>query len=231
MILCPFDKLPKDFQNNDVKIFYNKLKHKKTNLILKKTFDIILSFSLIILFLPLFLIISIVVKLTSKGRIFYLQERVTTCKKTFKIIKFRTMIENADKMGSLLTVNNDARITKVGEFLRKTRLDEIPQLFNILKGEMSFVGARPEVPKYVDKYSDQMKSTLLMPAGVTSLASINFKNEDKLLNNAENVDKTYINKILPEKMKYNLEYIEKFNLIYDFKIMFKTIFAVAKNNE
>ncbi len=230
MILCPIDKLPKDFQNNDVKIFYDKLKHKKTNLILKKTFDILLSFLLIILFLPLFLIISIVVKLTSKGRIFYLQERVTTYKKTFKIIKFRTMIENADKMGSLVTVNNDARITKVGAFLRKTRLDEIPQLFNILKGEMSFVGARPEVPKYVDKYSDQMKSTLLMPAGVTSLASINFKDEDKLLNNAENVDETYINKILPEKMKYNLEYIEKFNLIYDFKIMFKTVFAVAKNN-
>ena len=230
MILCPIDKLPKDFQNNDVKIFYDKLKHKKTNLILKKTFDILLSLLLIILFLPLFLIISIVVKLTSKGHIFYLQKRVTTYKKTFKIIKFRTMIENADKMGSLVTVNNDARFTKVGAFLRKTRLDEIPQLFNILKGEMSFVGARPEVPKYVDKYSDQMKSTLLMPAGVTSLASINFKDEDKLLSNAENVDETYINKILPEKMKYNLEYIEKFNLIYDFKIMFKTVFAVAKNN-
>ena len=146
----------------------------------------------------------------------------------FKIIKFRSMIVNADKIGTLVTVNGDKRLTKIGKFLRKTRLDETPQLINILMGQMSFVGTRPEVNRYVQNYSNEMLATLLMPAGVTSLASIKFKNEEQLLNSAENVDSVYINEILPQKMKYNLEYIKNFNVIYDVKLMIQTVLEVIK---
>ena len=156
----------------------------------------------------------------------YKQERITTYGKAFKIFKFRTMIENADKIGSLVTMDNDGRVTKLGRFLRKVRLDELPQLFNILFGQMSFVGTRPEVQKYVNCYSEEMLATLFMPAGVTSLASISFKDEEKYLNSDESVEDVYINKILPDKMKYNLEYIENFNIFYDMKLMFKTVLAV-----
>lgn len=226
-----FEKLHHDLKNEEVKIFYNKLKTKRFNLFLKRLFDILASLCLIILLSPLMLIIFIFVKLTSKGPAFYFQERVTKNKKIFKIIKFRTMVVNADKIGTLVTLDNDPRITKIGKFLRKFRLDELPQLFNILSGDMSFVGTRPEVLKYVELYTDKMKATLLLPAGVTSLASINFKDEDKLLNdkdNTESAEKIYIEKILPEKMKYNLEYLDKFNLWFDIKIMLKTLIAVIK---
>lgn len=226
-----FEKLHPDLKNEQVKIFYDKLKTKKFNLILKRLFDILASLCLIILLSPLMLIIFIFVKLTSKGPAFYFQERVTKNKKIFKIIKFRTMVVNADKIGTLVTLEDDPRITKIGKILRKFRLDEFPQLFNILSGNMSFVGTRPEVLKYVELYTDKMKATLLLPAGVTSLASIKFKDEDKLLNDKENTESTekiYIEKILPEKMKYNLEYLDNFNLWFDIKIMLKTFFAVIK---
>ena len=176
--------------------------------------------------MPVLIIIAILVKFTSKGPILYKQERITTYGKAFKIFKFRTMIENADKIGSLVTMDNDGRVTKLGRFLRKVRLDELPQLFNILFGQMSFVGTRPEVQKYVNCYSEEMLATLFMPAGVTSLASISFKDEEKYLNSDESVEDVYINKILPDKMKYNLEYIENFNIFYDMKLMFKTVLAV-----
>lgn len=226
-----FENLHPDLKNKEVKIFYDKLKTKRFNLILKRLFDIIASLTLIILLSPLMLIIFILIKLTSKGSAFYLQERVTQNKKIFKIIKFRTMVMDADKIGTLVTLKDDPRITKIGKILRKSRLDEIPQLFNIFSGDMSFVGTRPEVSKYVEQYTDKMKATLLLPAGVTSLASIKFKDEDKLLNDAKSTDSTekiYIEKILPEKMKYNLEYLDEFNLWFDIKIMFKTFFAVIK---
>lgn len=226
-----FEKLHPDLKNEEVKIFYNKLKTKRFNLFLKRLFDILASLCLIILLSPLMLIIFIFVKLTSKGPTFYFQERVTKNKKIFKIIKFRTMVVNADKIGTLVTLENDPRITKIGKILRKFRLDELPQLFNILSGDMSFVGTRPEVLKYVELYTDKMKATLLLPAGVTSLASIKFKDEDKLLNdkkNTESAEKIYIEKILPQKMKYNLEYLDKFNLWFDIKIMLKTLIAVIK---
>lgn len=229
--LINFEKLHPDLKNEQVKIFYDKLKTKKFNLILKRLFDILASLCLIILLSPLMLIIFIFVKLTSKGPAFYFQERVTKNKKIFKIIKFRTMVVNADKIGTLVTLEDDPRITKIGKILRKFRLDEFPQLFNILSGNMSFVGTRPEVLKYVELYTDKMKATLLLPAGVTSLASIKFKDEDKLLNDKENTESTekiYIEKILPEKMKYNLEYLDNFNLWFDIKIMLKTFFAVIK---
>ena len=187
--------------------------------------------------IPIF-IISIAIKLDSKGSVFYRQERVTRYGKKFKIFKFRTMVSNADKIGTLVTVKSDSRITKVGKFLRKYRLDEFPQIFNIFLGDMSFVGTRPEVTKYVERYSDYMYATLLLPAGLTSYSSINYKDEDEIiskhLDDNISVDDIYIKYILPDKMKYNIEYIERFSFWYDIKIMFKTFLSVflgGKNNE
>lgn len=226
LFLKKWENLPENFKNNEVKYYYDGLKKKTVTLFFKRVFDIILSLILLVLLLPLFFIIAIIVKSTSKGTIFYLQERVTTFGHIFKIIKFRTMLVNADKDGSLVTTNNDIRVTKVGKKLRKLRLDEIPQLINILMGDMSFVGTRPEVLKYVNCYENYMLATLLMPSGVTSLASIAFKDEEKLLIDAENVDEVYVKNVLLQKMKYNIEYMEKFNLFYDLKIMIRTVFAV-----
>ena len=226
MILRQWEKLPEALKNESTRHYYEILSRKKFDILLKRLFDFIVAGILLVLLLPFFVVIAILVKFTSKGPILYKQERVTTYGKTFKIFKFRTMIENADKIGSLVTLDNDKRITKVGRFLRRVRLDELPQLFNILLGQMSFVGTRPEVQKYVDCYSEEMLATLLMPAGVTSLASISFKDEDKYLDSNESVENVYINKILPDKMKYNLEYIENFNIFYDMKLMIKTVLAV-----
>lgn len=226
MILRQWEKLPEALKNESTRHYYEILSRKKFDILLKRLFDFIVAGIFLVLLLPFFVIIAILVKFTSKGPILYKQERVTTYGKTFKIFKFRTMVENADKIGSLVTLDNDKRITKVGRFLRRVRLDELPQLFNILLGQMSFVGTRPEVQKYVDCYSEEMLATLLMPAGVTSLASISFKDEDKYLDSNESVENVYINKILPDKMKYNLEYIENFNIFYDMKLMIKTVLAV-----
>ena len=172
------------------------------------------------------------IKIDSKGPVFYRQERVTTNGKIFKIVKFRTMIQDADKRGTLITGKQDSRITRIGNKIRKCRLDELPQLINILKGEMSFVGTRPEVKKYVDMYTDEMKATLLMPAGVTSMASIKFKDEDEIISkqtkSGKTVDEAYVNDILPEKMKWNLEYIEKFSILEDIKICIETVIKVGK---
>lgn len=227
MILRDYENLPEDLQNDKVKMYYDILAKKKVSLFFKRVFDIIMSLILLAILSPIFLILAIWIKIDSKGTVFYRQERITTYGKKFKIFKFRTMIQDADKKGSLITLGQDARITKIGSKIRKCRLDEIPQLLNILKGDMSFVGTRPEVAKYVDKYTDEMKATLLMPAGVTSKASIEYKNEDEImdtfLNKGEKVDDIYISRVLPEKMKYNLEYIEKFSLLEDIKICVKTI--------
>lgn len=227
MILKKYANLPTDMQNSEVKKYYEILSKKKVSLVLKRIFDIIASLILLIVLSPIFLILAIWIKLDSKGPVFYRQERITTYGKKFRIFKFRTMIQDADKKGSLITIGEDPRITKIGSKIRKCRLDEIPQLLNILKGDMSFVGTRPEVSKYVEKYTDEMKATLLLPAGVTSRASIEYKNEDeivnKFLNKGEKVDDIYVNRILPEKMKWNLEYISKFNIFEDIKICIKTI--------
>ena len=169
------------------------------------------------------LIISILVKCTSKGPVLYKQVRVTTYGKKFNIFKFRTMVLNADKIGTLVTRCGDCRVTKLGRTLRKYRLDELPQLLNVLSGKMSIVGTRPEVPKYVERYEDEWLATLLMPAGVTSFASIKYKDEERLLNNSENVDKDYVEKILPQKMRYNLKYIKRFGFKRDLYLMLKTV--------
>lgn len=215
-------------KNEEVKKYYEIVKKRKAALIFKRIFDIVMSVFLIVLFSPLLLATFIVIKLDSPGKALFLQDRVTQNGKIFKVFKFRTMVENAENLGSQVTTGEDPRITKCGRWLRKFRIDEVPQLFNILKGELSFVGVRPEVPKYVNKYTPEMFATLLLPAGVTSMTSIMYKDESKLLEGAENPDKTYVEEILPEKMKYNLEYIKNFNFWYDIKVMVKTVFAIIK---
>ena len=231
MLLKKFEDLAPEFQNEDVKKYYDILKKKTFSLVSKRIFDIVVSMIMLVILSPVFLVLAIAIKLDSKGPVFYRQERITQFGEKFRIFKFRTMVANADKIGSLVTVNNDSRITKVGSFIRKCRLDEICQLIDIFRGTMSFVGTRPEVKKYVDAYTDEMYATLLMPAGVTSLASIKYKDEEKLLSVSEDTDDTYINQILPDKMKYNLEYLEKFGFFYDIKLMFMTVFAVLKKEE
>ena len=228
MILRKWEKLPEWLKNDSTKCYYDILTRKKFDLFLKRIFDFVVAGVLLSFLMPILVITAIFVKVTSKGPILYKQERVTTYGRKFQIFKFRTMVENADKIGSLVTVDNDVRVTKVGRFLRKVRLDEVPQLFNVLLGQMSFVGTRPEVSKYVDAYSDDMLATLLMPAGITSLACISFKDEERYLDTPESVEDTYINKILPDKMRYNLEYIKKFNIFYDAKLMIDTVLAVLK---
>ena len=232
MILKKWDDLPEKLKNKQTKKYYDILKHKKPSLILKRLIDILMSIILLIILSPVFLILSILIKIDSKGPVFYKQERITTYGKTFKIFKFRTMVQNADKNEMLLTMDKDNRITKLGGKIRKYRLDELPQIINILIGDMSFVGTRPEVAKYVDMYTDEMKATLLMPSGVTSTASIQFKDESetisKYLQLEENVDNIYEKIILTQKMKYNLEYIENFSILEDFKICINTLLKVIK---
>lgn len=228
MLLKKWDDLPDCMKNNEVKKYYDILSKKKGQLVLKRLFDIFLSLILIIILSPVILIISIWIKLDSKGPVFYRQERITQYGKVFRIFKFRTMVVDADKIGSLVTTSNDSRITKVGNKIRKCRLDEIPQLFNILTGDMSFVGTRPEVKKYVDQYTDEMYATLLLPAGVTSLASIEFKDEDEIISKYKNrtIDDVYVNEVLPLKMKYNLEAMTSFYFVKELGVMINTVVKV-----
>ena len=223
MRLIKWEYLPQELQNSEVKPYYNQLLKKKKSLLLKRLFDIFGSIILIIILLPVILIIGLVIKITSKGRIIYKQCRVTQYGRQFTIYKFRTMVEDADKIGSLVTHKKDTRITKVGTILRKYRLDELPQLVNIFLGDMTFVGARPEVLKYVEAYNDEMLATLLLPAGVTSETSIRFKDEDQLLDNVKNIDEVYIREVLPQKMLFNLNYLKEFGLYKDIKIILTTI--------
>lgn len=228
MILKDWEQLPEELQLDEVKPYYEILKKKKLSLILKRIFDVVVSFIMLIILLPVFIFLGIAIKIDSKGPVFFRQERITQYGKTFKIFKFRTMVNNAEKLGTQVTVGNDARITKVGKFIRDCRLDEIAQLLNILTGDMTFVGTRPEVRKYVNHYTKEMMATLLLPAGVTSLASIYYKDEAKLLDKSNNPDKTYIEEVLPGKMKYNLQSIREFNFFEDIKTMIKTVVAVIK---
>ena len=230
MLVKRWEKLPLDLQTEAVRPYYEILRKKKGTLIVKRLFDIVLSIILLLILIPLFLALALIIKLDSKGSVFYRQIRVTQYGKQFKIFKFRTMVQNADQIGPLLTNNNDQRITKVGSFLRKYRLDEIPQLLNILTGEMTFVGTRPEVPKYVAHYTDEMKATLLLPAGVTSRASIEYKDEESLLTSKDNVDESYINDVLPVKMGINLIGMTSFNLVTDFIILLSTSLGMFKKS-
>lgn len=226
MFLRSFEKLPPELQNDSVRKYYDILAKKRASIFFKRLTDILLALiMLIILILPM-AIIALVVKTTSKGPVFYRQERVTTYNRRFMILKFRTMTVGADKAGALVTSANDARVTKVGAKLRKFRLDELPQIFHVLSGKMSFVGTRPEVVRFVERYEPEMMATLLMPAGITSLASIRYKDEDEIIgsiSDPNDVDRVYIEQILPEKMKYNLEYLSDFSFFGDIKLMFSTV--------
>ncbi len=221
-----WDDIPEFMRNDSVKKYYEILRRKQFSLKVKRSFDIVASLVLIILLSPVFLFLTVWIKFDSQGPVYYKQERITQYGRKFYIFKFRTMVANADKIGTLVTVQEDPRITKAGSKIRKLRLDELPQLFNIAAGDMSFVGTRPEVPRYVDEYSDEMKATLLLPAGVTSEASIKYKDEDELLKDAENVDEIYIQKVLPEKMRWNLKAIRRFRLSGELGTMVRTVFHV-----
>ena len=227
-MLREWNQLPEYMQTDAVRPYYDQLKKKEFSLFLKRIFDIVVSLVLIVLLSPLLLVLSILIVLDSKGGVFYRQERVTQYGRKFRIFKFRTMVADADKIGTQVTVSNDSRITRVGSVIRKYRLDEIPQLFNILLGDMSLVGTRPESTHYVKHYAPEMYATLLLPAGVTSEASIMYKDEADLLDKADDVDKVYIEKVLPGKMRYNLESISNFSFIKEIGTMFKTVLAVIR---
>ncbi len=227
MILRKWEELPSEMQTPEVRKYYDILKKKKFSLFLKRLFDVTVSFILLVLFSPVFLILAIAIKLDSKGPVFYRQTRVTQYGKEFRIFKFRSMVTDADK-GSLLTVGGDSRVTKTGRFIRKYKLDELSQLIDVFRGTMTFVGTRPEVPKYVEKYTPEMMATLLLPAGITSEASIYYKDENELLDAAEDVEKTYVEVVLPDKMKYNLAAINSFGFFDDIKVMILTVLAVFR---
>lgn len=230
--MIQYNQLPPEFKSEVVKKYYDHLVKKRGQLVAKRCFDLIFSIVLLLLLSPLFLILSIWIKLDSKGPVFYRQERLTQYGKRFKIFKFRTMVADADKVGGLVTLGNDSRITKVGQFIRDYRLDEIPQLINVLLGDMSFVGVRPEVEKYTSEYTTEMKATLLLPAGITSPASIVYKDEAEVISEwmvrGLSSDQAYLEKVLPEKMIYNLKYLEEFSFFNDLKIMVQTAVKVFK---
>ena len=224
--------IDKRFETEIVKKYREEINKRKISLFLKLFLDKILALILLIPLSPIILAIAIWIKLDSEGPVFYRQERITTYGRPFRIFKFRTMVKDADKLGAAVTEHNDPRISRAGDKLRKVRLDELPQLFNVLLGDMSFVGVRPEVAKYVNRYTDEMNATLLLPAGITSPASIEYKDEDEVIEKfkglGRSIDDIYIEEVLPDKMKYNLEYIKNFSIINDIKIMIQTALAVIK---
>ena len=225
-MLTRWEKLPDCFKTAEVRPYYDALNKKRGSLLIKRLFDIAAAFVLLLLLAIPMLVIAVWIKADSSGPVFYRQERVTKDGKRFRIHKFRTMVVNADKIGPSVTVGNDRRITKVGEKLRHLRLDELPQLFDVLSGDMSFVGTRPEAVKYVKQYEPEFYATLLLPAGITSEASIRYKDEDRLLHDAEDADKVYLEQVLPDKMKWNLQSIRSFSLLGELLTMFRTVFAV-----
>ena len=225
-MLKKWETLPDYMQNDEVRFYYETLQKKKVSMFLKRVMDLVGGLILLILLAIPMIIISIMIKLDSEGPVFYRQERITTYGKHFKIHKFRTMVSNADKIGSTVTVGNDSRITKVGAKLRGCRLDELPQVLDLISGNMSFVGTRPEAVKYVEQYKPVYMATLLLPAGITSEASIRYKDEAELLDASSDVDKTYIEEVLPGKMKYNLDSIKNFSFFGDIATMFRTVLAV-----
>ena len=215
-------------QNPQVRRYYDILSRKKWSLRVKRIADVLISALLLVLLCPLLLLIGISVRLDSKGPGIFRQVRITAYGRPFYIFKFRSMVKEADRRGGQLTVKGDARITRVGRILRKWRLDELLQLLNVLVGDMTLVGVRPEVERYVRCYTDEMKATLLLPAGITSRASIRYKDEEKLLEGEKDADWVYLNRILPDKMKYNLEELEHFSLWQDVRIMLETLLAVIR---
>ncbi|XAM44540.1 UDP-N-acetylgalactosamine-undecaprenyl-phosphate N-acetylgalactosaminephosphotransferase [Terrisporobacter petrolearius] len=227
-MLRHWEELPKYMQTEEVRFYYDILKRKKANIFLKRVFDLMVSIIMLVMLSPLMIVLSIAIVIDSEGGVFFRQERITQYGKKFYIHKFRTMVANAESIGSQVTVANDMRVTKIGAKIRKYRLDELPQLIDILQGNMSFVGTRPEVTKYVEKYTPEMMATLLLPAGVTSEASIQYKDEELLLQNSNNADEVYVNEVLPEKMRYNLKSLDKFSFLSELGTMIKTVLIVIR---
>ena len=228
MIWKSWQELPNDMQCEAVRPYYDILASKRRDLMLKSVFDRLMAAVLLVVLSPIFLLLAVWIKLDSEGPVFFRQERVTQYGKSFRIYKFRTMVQNAEQLGTQVTSKDDMRVTSVGQALRKCRLDELPQLINILEGTMSFVGTRPEVPRYVAAYTDEMKATLLLPAGVTSVASIRYKDEDILLDATDDVDDCYIHNVLPAKMEWNLRSLKEFSFIGELKVMVETVLAVIR---
>lgn len=228
MELRKWEELPDKMRTKEVRKYYQILAKRKGWFKAKRVLDIIVaSIMLAVLIIPMG-IIAVLIKLDSVGPVFFRQERVTQYGKIFRIYKFRTMVNRAPSMGSKVTVDNDNRITRVGAFLRKLRIDEFPQLFNILAGDMTLVGTRPEVIDYVKQYTPEMYATLLLSAGLTSRTSIAYKDEEKLLQNASDADLVYIKEVLPAKMKYNLESLRKFGLLSDMSVLWDTFLSVIR---
>ena len=226
MILRKWEDLPDFMRTDEVRPYYEILNKRRGSLVLKRMMDLVGGLVLLIILAIPMAVIAVMIKLDSEGPVFYRQERITTYGKHFKIHKFRTMVSNADKIGTAVTVGNDSRITKVGAKLRGCRLDELPQVLDLISGDMSFVGTRPEAVKYVEKYRPEYYATLLLPAGITSEASIRYKDEAELLEAADDVDRVYVDEVLPGKMKYNLQSIMEFSFIGEIKTMFRTVFTV-----
>lgn len=229
-MLRKWDDLPEFMRTEDVRPYWEILNKKRGQLVLKRIFDFVIA---LIFLVPLAIpmaVIAVMIKLDSEGSVFYRQERVTTYGQHFRIHKFRTMVSNADKIGTAVTVGHDSRITRVGEKIRKLRLDELPQVIDVLQGKMSFVGTRPEAVKFVQEYKPEYLATLLLPAGITSEASIRYKDEDKLLSVADDADKVYLEEVLPTKMLWNLEGIRHFSFFREILTMFRTVFAVLGRN-
>ena len=226
MILKKWEELPESLRTDAVRPYYDLLARRRGSLALKRCFDVVASAFMLLILAPVFLVLAIAIKLDSPGPVFYRQVRVTQYGREFRIFKFRSMVSDADKRGSLVTVSGDSRITRVGHFIRNCRLDELCQLIDIFRGTMTFVGTRPEVPKYVAAYTPEMMATLLLPAGVTSQASILYKDEAELLDAADDVDAVYVRDVLPGKMKYNLDALKNFSFFSDIATMFQTVFAV-----
>lgn len=230
MILREWEKLPVFLRLEEVRPYYDILYERRGQLAVKRIFDFLMAgILLIILAIPM-AGIALIIRMDSPGAVFYRQERITAYGRKFRIHKFRTMTAGADRSGTQVTVMGDTRVTRVGTVLRKYRLDELPQLIDVLNGSMSFVGTRPEVPKYVEHYTRRMRATLLLPAGITSEASIRYKDEARLLDGAENVDKIYVEKVLPGKMKWNLWALERFSLWNEAKVLGRTVAAVMRRD-
>lgn len=230
MVLKKWEDLPDFMKTEEVRPYYEVLEKKKLSVFFKRVVDFVGGVVLLVLLAIPMVIIAVMIKLDSEGPVLYRQERITTYGKHFKIHKFRTMVSNADKIGAAVTVGNDSRITKVGAKLRGCRLDELPQVFDLISGDMSFVGTRPEAVKYVEKYKSEYYATLLLPAGITSETSIRYKDEAELLDAADDVDQVYMEEVLLRKMKYNLQSIMEFSFWRDIATMFRTVFAVLGKN-
>lgn len=226
MRMKPWNDLPAQLRCAEVRPYYDALAGKGMSLLIKRGFDLVLSGLLLLLLSPAFLLLAAAIKLDSPGPVFFRQERITAWGKPFRIFKFRTMVENAPTQGPALTVSQDHRVTRVGRFLRRSHLDELGQLIDVFRGTMSFVGTRPEVPQFVAAYTPEMRATLLLPAGITSRASLLFRDEAGLLAGTDCPEEIYLEQILPRKMAYNLEDILEFSLRRDIAVLLRTLYTV-----